>query len=301
MKTLAELRAKIEAVPCVFASSNTQATDGFPESSENESNLKDGIPLIYATGRNSPPLLDFNRLGAMATKELFHRQRGGVHTFSPSAISMTGGYGNGIVLAFDDGVNVFEVESQTVRNNKDFVADPSAIGNLTRLPDDALTVPPRVLWRRVTPVHGLDDRLRLSVDFSRRTDVAPGETLTTDSLVVVGAAYFEDPNPHSYDETSVVSVKGIVTLVDGAGEKTFALENKGYAGFKVEEYFLGLFSPPYPAELCGTANYSVSFFAKAGTAVTVRLATKKKGTETYGTEMTLEDGVYAYPVAIIKE
>lgn len=304
MKTLEELRSKIEAIPCAFAKYASDVGDGFPVSSDSETNLRDGFLPKYSTPGNPIRLVDFNRLGEMATRELAFRQHGGEHTFSADSMALTGGYAEGALLLADDGTYAKMVESQESDNSLDFTSsgNPAAIDGLSLLPSDPMDAKPRVLWRSANLVYGAaEGNLRLSVDFSRRNNVSPGETLATDSLVVVGSAYFERDVVYSSDY-AVVSVKGTVSLTRNGLTKTFSLENKGLAGMRVETLFLGIFfEPPYPAELCGTANYSVAFFVKAGTAVTVSIATKKKGDSAYGAASTLTDGVYSYPISIVKE
>lgn len=304
MKTLEELRLKIEAIPCAFAKNAADTGDGFPVSSASETNLRDGFLPKYSAAGNPIRLVDFNRLGEMATRELAFRQQGGEHTFSADAIALTGGYPKGALLLADDGTYAELVESQETGNDLNFTSssNPAAVNGLSRLPSDPLEAKPRVLWRSANLVYGAaEGSLRLSVDFSRRNNLSPGEELAVDSLVVVGCAFFERDVVYSSDY-KVVSVKGTVALQKDDVTKTFSLENKGFAGMQVEELFLGIFfEPPYPAELCGTANYSVAFFAKAGTKVTVSIATKKKGESTYAAAAPLTDGVYSYPIGIARE
>ena len=213
MKTLAELNDLLADLPTPFAAEAEPAVGDFPLSdigadsesdSESYSELdfaqvtyEKGVPQAF-TG-DSPslmPLDDFNRLGNLATRELFFRRCGGIHTFSHPFSDENNGYAKGALLHLDVSLadnKIFKaVESQEQNNDLDFASDPSVIDARTLKPSDPEGATPRVLWKSADRVYGLAEGLvHFSVDYSRRQDVSSGDALEEDSLVLLGSNAWE--------------------------------------------------------------------------------------------------------------
>ena len=202
MKSLAELNDLLTDLPSPFAA--TLPDMDFPPeadaSGEPAVNYETGIPQEYAGGSDDSseeggslmPRADFNRIGNLATRELFFRRCGGLHTFDDDFSARNIGYTAGSLLNYDDGKVLKTVESQEDDNDLSFVDHPAVIDAKTRKPSDASDAQARILWKSVGFVNCTGEGVaHVGVDYSRRQDIASGETLNEDSLVLLGSNAWE--------------------------------------------------------------------------------------------------------------
>ena len=88
MKTLEELNQLLTDFPCPFAAAEPDMDFPTAAGDAPATNYETGLPQEYARdvadseeSGELMPRADFNRLGNLATRELFFRRCGGVHTF----------------------------------------------------------------------------------------------------------------------------------------------------------------------------------------------------------------------------
>jgi len=289
MRDLTELNSYITKIPCIFAAQNTGAVSTFSDkasSPDKTTNFETGFPHVYSKDPTASsdkgeyiPRKDINRVGELATQEMFFKKIGCIHTFSTAVSGYYGGFQKDIVLHHCDGTYDRSVKSEILSNTVDFTTQPYSIDCIPTGQQD-------VVWRTVSHIHGMSDNaLRLTVDFSRRNDLHDGEKLEFDSLVVIGqAAYKASTN------NPLTPMKGTVTVYTPEGTiHTISLGNKGRCGLNAKVFGFLFWAYPYPDPLCGVANYSIAFFAKKGTAISVSITA-------CGEDMTKGTGVFAYPV-----
>lgn len=298
MKTLEELNSLLTDLPCPFAVNADWDDDSpkdFPTHADSSAtNYETGIPQIYATGKTDGgrliPRADFNRLGDLATRELFLRRCGFRHTFSTDFSGENAGYAEDALLAYDDGKWLRAVESQETENDLDFVEAPRVIDNLALKPsDDPATAEPRILWKTANNVYGFAEGLaHVGVDYSRRQDLSSGNSLANDSLVIVGTNAWE---LGTWGTESDIAVASILYPADWSG----AVRSSVCGEFAVELYIGdvplgfpckglqgGSFSPvllaqvkilgelmvrEYYNRICGGASFPLAFYATKGTKI----------------------------------
>lgn len=300
MKTIAQLQSVLSAFPCPFAAqSNPEDISDFPLVDEdgsdsdfeggNHTNFETGIPSKYSPDQATPSLLprgDFNRIGEIASRELFFRSAGGIHTFDKSFASVNNGYADRIALAYDDGKMIRLVESQEQENDLDFKTYPAVIDSLANKPSDVAGTAPRVLWKSVSHIYGLaEGMLHVGVDYSRKQVVSSGEALDHDSFVVIGASFYGWGD--LFEKTGYKSAGTFGITVD-VGSARLEWRNKGLQGEIVSG--VGLVNPNlgpiYPYKIYGGANAPLSFFARKGT--TISYSVTANGNDQGQT------GIYAY-------
>lgn len=301
MKTIAQLQSVLSAFPCPFAAqSNPEAGDisDFPLVDEEDgakTNFETGIPSKYSPDQTSPSLLprgDFNRIGEIASRELFFRSAGGFHTFDGEFAAANNGYADKVALAYDDGKMLRLVESQEAENDLNFKNYPAVIDALANKPSDVAGTAPRVLWKSASRVYGVSEGLlHVGVDYSRKQIVSSGETLAHDSFVVIGASFYGWGAAYGRTELDSAGQYSITVTV---GTNTFVWDNKGMQG----EIATGnglinpMLGPIYPGSLYGGANAPLAFFARQGTTISY---SAKAGTEQD------KPGIYAYAYPIETE
>ena len=271
MKTLDELRAVLcKDIPCPFAS-EADAVSDFPYSvSDDETNFVTGIVGKYAQatgdGGELMPRGDFNRIGEIATRELFFRQSGAIHSFDSAYTAANGGYAEGALLLRDDGKYLLPVESTESDNDLDFTQSPSPVGTLANKPTDPADAPPRVLWKPAASGHGLGfGGIDFSVDFSRRHDLSQGETLSADSLVSIGFCCYGVGNVWRETEGTAGPVRMFFTVGDDPKTQDMYMTYKGAQGVKGGGLGLILpWGPFYWARFFGVGNDQLCFFARKG-------------------------------------
>lgn len=297
MKTLAELQSVLSAFPRPFAAQGDLLSD-FPLVDEGgeQTNFETGIPSKYSPSETTASLMprgDFNRIGEIASRELFFRSAGGIHTFDKDFSAANNGYADRIALAYDDGRMIRTVESQEAENDLDFTATPAVIDSLANKPSDASGTPPRVLWKTASRLYGVANGiLHVGVDYSRQQVVSSGETLDHDSFVVIGASYYGWTNPvvtQSGLKTAGTFRMNLSLTLPGESEPIdMSWDNKGMQGQVAGGNGLinSMLGPIYPAKLYGGANAPFAFFARKGTKV-------KYDVEANGRQEG-QTGIYAY-------
>lgn len=312
MKTLEELNALLTDLPCPFAAAGPGLD--FPTAAGDAPavNYETGIPQEYArdvAGSDSEesgelmPRADFNRLGNLATRELFFRRCGGLHTFDKAFSDENLGYAEGSLLYLtDEKARVFKpVESQEGGNDLDFATYPAVIDAEATKPSDGPAAKPRILWKSVGHVYGLAEGLaHFGVDFSRRQDVASGASVADDSLVLVGTSAWEygiwDTESgidsaallaaiaiggdigtwENYFESLIVrSTCGTFKVQVSIGDKGYVFPCKGMQGgsfgcdsvVKQMAWSVLQDASIYYNRFCGGASFPLAFFAKKGAVV----------------------------------
>ena len=323
MKTLEELNELLTDLPCPFAAEKTGMD--FPTSASggnSATNYETGVPQKYSPQEKDAslmPLKDFNRLGNLATRELFFRRCGGIHTFDEVFSEENLGYAKGALLHYvNSDAKIFKpVESQESDNDLNFVADPAVIDAEVRKPSDSESATPRVLWKSVGHVYGLAEGLaHFGVDFSRRQDLPTGTSVAEDSLVLIGSNAWERG---IWDTPSGINYAKILAILVGAGDIDFEgyIKQSTCGSFKVEVSIGGitmefpckglqggafgcdsvvkymfpnvLDNRVYYKRFCGNASFPLAFFARKGTVISYKA---------YGNGNQIDDAVaaIAYPL-----
>ena len=279
MKTLSQLQSILSASPCPFAAQGKVSV--FPLVDEGaQTNFETGIPSEYSPKEKANTSLmprgDFNRIGEIATRELFFRSAGGVHTFDTSFASANNGYADRIALVYDDGKFVRTVESQESENDLNFKDYPAVIDALANKPSDIAGTAPRVLWKSASRVYGLAEGLvHVGVDYSRQQTVSSGDSLEHDSFVVIGASYYglgdEIMGNIDLHTAGAFSISLSLTPPGKTVPVELTWENKGMQGMIAGGVGLidSRLGPVYPAHLYGGANAPLAFFARKGTVITI--------------------------------
>ena len=323
MKTLEELNELLTDLPCPFAAEETDMDFPTSASSGNPAtNYETGVPQKYSPldkDVSLMPLKDFNRLGNLATRELFFRRCGGIHTFDEAFSGENLGYAKGALLHYiNSDAKIFKpVESQESDNDLNFVADPAVIDAEVRKPSDSESATPRVLWKSVGHVYGLAEGLaHFGVDFSRRQDIPSGAVVAEDSLVLIGSNAWKNG---IWDTQSGINYAKVLAAIAGANIPFEDLIAKSSCGsFKVEvniggismsfpckglqggafscssvvlQQFWMLFETAkiYYSRFCGGASFPLAFFARKGTVISYKA---------YGNGNQIDDAVaaIAYPL-----
>lgn len=298
MKTLAELRDRMTDLPMPFAADG-DTLDLIHSSDDMDSPTENFVSHGFSS--ESPMRYRMNSLGLLATERLFFKRRGGRTTFSSSYSQKIGGYPKGAVLVHDDGKFVSEAVSEVIGNTSDPDAAGTGMGCLSMLVDDAVDAKKRVLWRNATHVYGdAEGLMRIGVDYSRRHDLAYGDRLEEDSLIVVpldfdynkdlilirltqvGVFIYEgdveevadSANTSSSSDTPIAGVTVDTWTGVELSDPAIYLQNKGIAGARFD---MTETVPAFPNPLCGSASYCISLFCRKGTAVYCRLRTEFEG------------------------
>lgn len=90
-------------------------------------NFPDGFPVAYSApnsgGGKYVTRKEMNGIGNVASRYEFFRRVGGIVTFDPAFATAIGGYPQGIVLDFVDGMNVHKVYSAVDNNTVNFLTN----------------------------------------------------------------------------------------------------------------------------------------------------------------------------------
>lgn len=90
-------------------------------------NFPDGFPVAYSSphsgGGKYVTRKEMNGIGNVASRYEFFRRVGGIVTFDPAFATAIGGYPQGIVLDFVDGMNVHKVYSAVDNNTVNFLTN----------------------------------------------------------------------------------------------------------------------------------------------------------------------------------
>ena len=102
-----QLVSEVPAIPCVFASADGAATDiSLNLMGSGLFNFDEGIPVNYAMkptdGGSRILRRDINAIGNLGTRELYLRQRGGLHSFDAEVARLIHGYAYGAILDYID-------------------------------------------------------------------------------------------------------------------------------------------------------------------------------------------------------
>lgn len=292
MKNLKELSSYIANIPCTFGS-NLQSGEiaDFPAkkpSGNDSTNFETGFTPNYSSNPTSASgdyLLrkDMNRIGELATLELFFKKCGGVHTFSSQVSSSYGGYQKDICLGYYDGECLKKVKSEITSNTLDFKNTAYSI-------DCIPSGHQGVVWSTSSYIYGIDEgSLRMVVDFSNRNDLTAGEKLETDSLVVIGQAVH-----NTVADGNMSAMNATVSVYTESGVKTINLSNKGKCGLNAKVWGFLFWTYRYPDPMCGAANYSLAFFARKGWAVSASMTAN-------GIDVSSGVGIFSYPVRTVVE
>lgn len=110
-------------MPQPFAHYEDVATIGMTTDSDSI-NFIDGFPDVYSAPKSNGGKFvtreDMNAIGNLASRNNFYHRCGGINTFDPALAEAIGGYPNGAVLDYFDGVNLLKVLSLTDHNRQDF-------------------------------------------------------------------------------------------------------------------------------------------------------------------------------------
>lgn len=335
MRTLEDLKAALNAIPCPFADEASDAVSEFNNTTAATTNYNEGFPAAYSKDPNASGdakgkyLLrnDMNAFGQMATKELFFKEAGGVHTYDAAVASKFEGYPEKAVLGAYDGEYLALVESQVLGNVRKFVDDNGltdyGVVNCEVANSDASDSddgkPKSVLWKTANWISGLDDSLfHIEVNYSALHKIEDGDIIEQDSLVIGTAALFlSKPKQEDVVIWPISAANPIKhkTLISAPGQATKEIEitNKGKCGdalgsiIYINDTSLAFHYIPVCSFTGGTGNYFLAAFAKANTTFSTTLyggETRYGGTwdETDGTvdyfELDVKPYWFAIPIEI---
>ena len=309
MKDLSQLRAAISELPCVFANDKSD----FAVSSEDAVCLENGFPAGYSrtTDRKDILLEDMNRFGALATRELHYRQTGGQHYFTDNGETL--GYSKGSLLSYWDGVFLKKLESQFADNDIDYLVNAECIDGLWEKNEGEAA---KLWWKSAEYIFGIARSLvsaegnfsnakSLTIVHEDPEDPESPEIgiVEEDSLVSIGDyiygsfLLFQNPVDPIDVSDQVKNMIATIEIVSPDGvEKTLDLPCKGRNG--IFALFELLLWQVFPAELCGTANFDLCFFAKKGTKIWCELNANEKDRQT----KKVISSIRCYPLSIsVKE
>lgn len=282
MRTLEELRKTVIPLPSRFAGSVT-GDDNISPSLDFENGFTRDYSTKYSSGGKYLQRNDFNKLGETSTREPLFKQAGGWHTFANGVGSSStyGGYPSNSMLLSFDGDYAKRVESTEESNTKPFAATKSGVPYIAEIPDviDCLVKKPsessnpnilaRVLWRTAGRIYGVPEGLlTLKFDYTRAQHLASGDVVKEDSIVIgtyIGFFVYRQ----NLTVASMLPITHTTRISDGEGTHTKTTTNKGRCGDAVGFIYLAGWNPPrelpVPKVTGGTGNYSMCYFAKAGT------------------------------------
>lgn len=279
MRTLADLRRAIYAIPSEFAvNASSEAKSDFANSESDETNYTHGFPSVYAQDPNNDNgkyILrnDMNTLGQMASRELIFKEAGGVHTYDAAVKDSLSGYPEGALLTAYDGDYLSLVESQVSANTEAFLTESDTT--------DYTKINATQAWKFVNWIGGLEEsQFSLELNYSAIRQIADGELIQQDSLVVgTISAFVTTPQPAQAGVYNVEDSKPLshtTTIVSPDGNKSISITNKGKCGFALGSMYYLLYSREYLLPVCsytgGTGNYYFATFAKAGSTFSASLA-----------------------------
>ena len=276
MKTLAELRQKIIALPCRFAEDlgnsdvdESIAAEDLGEDKDSEVTFRYGFPIVFSQDPHDSNLKgkyiqrnDINRIGEIASRESLFKQAGGIHEYSESVVEKLSGYPKGSMIGYYDDTSLTRMESQESYNPNTIVTE---------------TLQYHKTWKPVTYIDGIDDdAFFVDLAYNEGYEFTQSGTVKEDSFVVgVINSWGGIPT------TTQTSCKDV-----GADEPNIvAITNKGHSadsnggfyiyiahliivvvdGKRSVIYFVEPVYMPVISSVGGTVSYSFSFFAKAGT------------------------------------
>lgn len=133
------------AMPCPFGSKGTLGT--IDNTSSTNMNYPDGFPTIYgAPSSRSGKFVsrgEMNRLGNIATNDMFYQKCGGLNTFDIQLAHFIGGYPKGAVLDYLVGQKLYKIES-LIDNN---LNDPTGNGGTGTFSDVTAGSIDGISWR----------------------------------------------------------------------------------------------------------------------------------------------------------
>ena len=133
------------AMPCPFGSKGTLGT--IDNTSSTNMNYPDGFPTIYGAPSSSSGKFvsrgEMNRLGNIATNDMFYQKCGGLNTFDIQLAHFIGGYPKGAILDYLVGQKLYKIES-LIENN---LNDPTGNGGTGTFSDVTAGSVDGISWR----------------------------------------------------------------------------------------------------------------------------------------------------------
>lgn len=276
MKDLETLRAYIKPIPALFGAEGDTAGQFPVLASSAETNLQTGFPDKYALaeGDNGADILrsDMNKFGMLASKELYFKQAGGVHTFNAEIAESIDGYPTGSVITKYDGEYLKEIRSVATRNKKDINGEYVVDGYVDTT-DGGVSNEKAFYWRTCSYIHGIaDGSLTFGADYSNINIIKPGEILTHDSIVVIYCFSYDQWTSSIGKANMNLDVTVTINHEDGTSDM-LDIKNKGRSGLDTDYlWIVPVFNePPYPKNLYGASNFDIQLFLRKGDSLDVTI------------------------------